>query len=138
MKKSDFQFINPFLEELHFKENETFEESESNLEIENSFGVQIKRDKAGKKAKVELTLEINIDKKQSPFELRIRLSSYFIWENMDKQQVESMLKCNAPALLLSYMRPIVSSITGFSQFPAYNLPFINFNENQAHIKKEKY
>lgn len=41
---------------------------------------------------------------------------------------EAMLKCNAPALLLSYMRPIVANITNVSKFPVYNLPFVNFQE----------
>ena len=42
--------------------------------------------------------------------------------------VNSMLNVNAPALLLGYMRPIVSSITNSSALPVYNIPFINFKE----------
>lgn len=50
------------------------------------------------------------------------------WEEMDKKIIESMLRMNAPALLLGYMRPIVANITNSSNFPVYNLPFLNVKE----------
>ena len=56
------------------------------------------------------------------------MASDFKWEDLDEKTVDSMLNLNAPALLLSYMRPIVANITNSSKFPTYNLPFINFKE----------
>lgn len=64
----------------------------------------------------------------SNFKLRIKVASDFKWEDLDEKTAESMLNLNAPALLLGYMRPIVANITNSSNFPAYNLPFINFKE----------
>ena len=49
-------------------------------------------------------------------------------EDLSDERVESMLKMNAPALLLGYMRPIVAGLTNSSNFATYNLPFINFKE----------
>lgn len=128
MKPSKFQFVNPYLEEVYFIENNNFDANETELEMQNSFNVQVKRNKDDNRAKVELTLETNIDNEKAPFKLRIKISSDFKWEDLDENTVEAMLKCNAPALLLGYMRPIVASITNSSKFPVYNLPFINFTE----------
>lgn len=128
MRESKFQFRDPYLEELYFVEHEEFDIGEVNIEMKNSTNTQVTRSVNDNSAKVELTLEINIDNKEAPFELRIKFSSYFRWEDLDEKAVEDLLKYNAPALLLGYMRPIVAGITSSSRFPTYNLPFINFME----------
>lgn len=98
------------------------------IEMENSFNVQVKKDKENRRAKVELVLETNVNVEDAPFRMRVKVASDFKWDNLDDESVEAMLKCNAPALLLSYMRPIVANITNVSKFPVYNLPFVNFQE----------
>ena len=70
----------------------------------------------------------HLQKEGAPFKLKIKVASDFKWEYIEEERVNAMLKNNAPALLLSYMRPIVASITNSSNFPAYNLPFMNFKE----------
>lgn len=128
MKPSKFQFLNPYLEEVYFVANPDFisSEEDSELEMKNIFNVQVERSKNENRANVGLELEINPENEQAPFKLRIKVASDFKWEDLEEETVESMLNYNAPALLLSYMRPIVSSLTNSSNFPAYNLPFINF------------
>ena len=127
MKASNFQFLNPYLEELFFAGNDNFDMNED-IEMENSFNVQVKKDKENRRAKVELVLETNVNVEDAPFRMRVKVASDFKWDNLDDESVEAMLKCNAPALLLSYMRPIVANITNVSKFPVYNLPFVNFQE----------
>lgn len=127
MKASSFQFINPYLEEMFFAGNNNFDMNED-IEMENSFNVQVKKDKENRRAKVELILETNVNAEDAPFRMRVKVASDFKWDNLDDESVEAMLKCNAPALLLSYMRPIVANITNVSKFPVYNLPFVNFQE----------
>ena len=128
MKESDLQFVNPYLESLYFDSNTDyigcFEEND--LAMQNVFSVNIKRKKNINKAHVALTLDINQDNMDAPFMLHITVASDFIWQNMHEEQIKKMLESNAPALLLSYMRPIVANVTNSSFFPAYNLPFINF------------
>lgn len=130
MKSSKFQFLNPYLVEVYFVVNPNFASGVDNVEIEmqNAFNIQIKRSKNENRANVELTLETNTENEKAPFKLRIKVASDFKWEDLDEKTVESMLNLNAPALLLGYMRPIVANITNSSNFPAYNLPFINFKE----------
>ncbi len=128
MKSSKFQFINPYLKEIYFVVNPDFNPDDKDLEMKNSFNVQIKRSENDNRANVELELKTNIDNEEAPFKLKIKMASDFKWSDLDDETVDAMLKFNAPALLLGYMRPIVANITNSSNFPAYNLPFINFKE----------
>lgn len=130
MKSSKFQFVDPHLEEVNFIANPVFvsEADEGEIEMQNSFNIQVKRSKDENRANVELTLETNTENERAPFKLQIKVASDFKWEDLDEKTVDSMLNLNAPALLLSYMRPIVANITNSSKFPTYNLPFINFKE----------
>lgn len=128
MQQSKFQFINPYLKELCFDANMDFDVAQTKFEMQNSFNVKIKRSEYENRANVELALEINYEKEDAPFKLKIKVASDFKWEHIETERVDAMLKNNAPALLLSYMRPIVASITNSSNFPAYNLPFMNFRE----------
>lgn len=130
MKESKFQFLNPYLEEVYFIVNPDFNvDNNENIEMKNSFGVQIKRDENGNRANVSLELKTNIEDEKAPFQLQIKVASDFQWEDLDDEQVKAMLKLNAPSLLLGYMRPIVASITNSSRMPVYNLPFINFKDS---------
>lgn len=128
MKTSQFQFINPYLVEVNFKVNSNFELENVAVEMQNEFSVQVKRSESENRANVQLVLDSNIDNADAPFEVHIVVASDFRWENIEEEKVENMLKSNAPALLLSYMRPIVANLTNSSNFPAYNLPFVNFKE----------
>lgn len=128
VKPSNFQFLNPYLEEVYFVVNPNFDVDDIEIEMQNSFNIQVKRSETDNRANVELELKTNIDNDKAPFRLRIKVASDFKWEDLDDKTVEAMLELNAPALLLGYMRPIVANITNSSNFPAYNLPFINFKE----------
>lgn len=127
MKTSKFQFVNPYLVELHFTSRSDFQNGD-NIEMQNVFHIQIKRDPEENLANVELELETNVEKENVPFELRIKVASDFRWEELEENAVETMLNQNAPALLLGYMRPIVANITNASGTIVYNLPFMNFRE----------
>ena len=130
MKSSKFQFLNPYLEEVYFTINPEYapDANEGEIEMQNSFNVQVAQSKSQNRANVKLTLETNAENEKAPFKLRITMASDFEWEDMDEKTVESMLRMNAPALLMGYMRPIVANITNASSFTAYNLPFFNFKE----------
>lgn len=128
MKKSNFQFLDPYIKELHFIENENFNRERNEIPLENSFAVHVQKSQDENMAVVELSLKISSANNQAPFEMRIDLASTFLWENLEDEKVDLLLNVNAPALLLAYIRPIVANITNSSRFPVYNLPFINFSE----------
>lgn len=75
---------------------------------------------------IQLELNANIEKEEVPFKLIAKVAADFRWEDLDDKAVDAMLRLNAPALLLGYMRPIVANITNSSAFPVYNLPFMDF------------
>ena len=130
MKTSNFQFLKPHLEDIYFSINKDYIPDEPEVEMQNQFGINVKKSKDKNMAYVQLTLEINMDDSiNKPFEMFVKVASEFKWESdMDEKVIDTMLNSNAPALLLSYMRPIVANITNVSNIPVYNLPFINFKQ----------
>lgn len=127
MKASSFQFSNPYLKELNFQENPDFDPS-CKFEMNHTIDVHVNREENASVAGVDLILTINEDSNPAPFQLKIKMFSLFQWEDLDDETVNVLLKNNAPALLLAYIRPIISSITSSSQFPTYNLPFVDFTK----------
>lgn len=129
MEKSEFQFVNPYLEYLDFRQNSNFSPSHDSVKMENSFQIEVNKSE-NNEAKVTLTLQLNKELENAPFTLEIKMSSIFKWNKCIEDRIDLMLRTNAPALLLGYIRPIVANITNSSQYPAYNLPFINFLESE--------
>ena len=138
MKKSDFQFVHPYLQKFFFVENDQFDFDMDTEEIEmhNTFSLQINKSTEEPFAIVTLNFEMNKDEKKAPFKIEASISSLFRWQTMNDEQVDRMLRINAPAVLLSYLRPIISQITNSSKFPVYDLPFLNFADEQVTIKND--
>lgn len=130
MKRSNFQFLNPYVTNSSFTLNPDFEPEkyDDGFEMQNNFGIEIKKDENENKANVTLSLTINEGDMEAPFQLQISVASVFTWEQIKEERINSMLNVNAPALLLGYIRPIVAFITNSSGLPPYNIPFVNFNE----------
>lgn len=71
---------------------------------------------------------IEADDKDTPFSLEIEMQSdFYLKESLPEKEVKILLQQNAPSLLLVYMRPIVSAITGYS-FQSFKLPFLDFTK----------
>ena len=129
MKESKFQFNTPYLEELEFSINNDFTNKSVDVEMENSFAVYCSKiDNCENSALVKLDLTINDDVTDKPFGLHIIVAAEFIWEDLDQEYANNLLKTAAPEFLLGFARPIIANITNMSQFPCYNVPFLNFNE----------
>lgn len=131
MKESKFKFRNPVLESLVFIVNENFDEEEF-----EGIGIvgetRIKRNKAQNKAMVKFSLEIGEKESSMPFYLELAMKAEFRWsKQMEDGMVKRLLKANAPSLLLAYMRPIVANITGSSEYPMFNIPYMDMSENEA-------
>ena len=129
MKKSEFQFTDPSLTHVVFIENEGFVVPE-----EQGIGISTKLNTDSEKvskteAIVRLQIQIGNETNEMPFMLEMEFKARFKWSTkLSDEQIEVFLNQNAPALLLSYARPLIATITNASQYPAYNIPFINFIE----------
>lgn len=131
MVTSQFQFSNPILVELQFSLNNEYSVESEDISVD--LDIQIGKKRISEtEALVELTIIIGADNKEAPFYIKAVEGAQFRWEKGafdGEDSIDRLLSVNAPALLLSYLRPIISNVTGVSKYPAYNIPFINFNCN---------
>lgn len=145
IKESDFKFLQPHLSALHFTENKNFDQyyndhpdqGDELLEAHPMMELEINKNENECKAYVVLTLKINVNDKREevPYQLEISTASIFEWRNNISDKIDILLQLNAPTLLLSYMRPIISLITNTSRFPSYDIPFIDFKKQISDIQE---
>lgn len=131
--ESVFQFSNPELVKLDFKINDNFESSGSEqVKIKVKMETQVDREENSDDAIVRLCVTVGAKTNKSPFYVHAEEASRFRWEKgtYNEEQINTLLKQNAPALLLSYLRPIIAGITGSSRYSAYDIPFMNFRESR--------
>lgn len=129
-----FQFKDPVLLKLDYKENQNFDYEKFN-EMKLDFEISVNKSK-NNQAFVTLSLVIGEDA-NNPFYLSISMGSEFSWEDEKEDDlISELLNINAPALLTGYMRPIISLITSSSRFPTFNLPFLDFTQQYKEIKSK--
>ena len=132
MKQSHFKFKEPFVSKINYEINEKCSREED-LDVPISFSVNISRDKEENLSVVELEIVLGKDEFEEaiPFYIDMTIGAMFAWDNVyDEKTIQSLLQVNAPALLLGYARPLISTITTMSPFPTYNIPFVNFTESE--------
>ena len=135
MKKSEFQFKNPTLLKLDYKVNFEGIKEDFEVEIKNRMDVEIisNEDDISSPCAVKLSISINPEKKEDDlFNLDLDIVAFFEWDEsiISSENAQKFLDVNAPALLLSYARPIIANITQQSGLPPYNIPFMNFTGNE--------
>lgn len=89
----------------------------------------IKNFDEGDIAEVTFTLFVfkNIDFEKAPFQIEITSEGIFTWnESVSKEELHNYLNYNAPSILLSYIRSIVSMTTAYAGIPNFMIPLINF------------
>ena len=126
--ESRFQFTNPALVKLTFIVNEEFQRMNTE-EINISINLSISITKAENKNEARVALNLILGEKgsNSPFYIEEVEAADFRWDEcIDKEMVGKLLNQNAPSLLLSYLRPIITQMTAASPFDTFNIPFINF------------
>ena len=130
--ESQFQFTNPALTNLEFKLNQDFDGREDKeVQIKMGISVEVSKHKSKNEAIVSLVIELGEKSKKTPFYVKAEETASFKWgADQEDEMVDSLLQQNAPALLLSYLRPVIVQITAASPYDAYNIPFINFTEQQ--------
>lgn len=129
MKKSSFKIISTSTEEVVFKKNDLFISKNENINLKLDSNIEViflENNRA------RVVLEFNIfDKKNLdtvPFFIKVKESGIFEWkEDTNFETVNNLLHINAPALLLSYIRSIISQLVAFSGYPSLVIPFIDFS-----------
>ena len=129
MNHSKFQFSNPELEKIEFSVNQDFDEEKCDgIQMQSNIDVKFLGDS---EARVQFTLTIGNVTDTQPFYICVKMSANFMWEEaVGEEKAKQLLNINAPAVLLSYIRPIVSSMTNSSRYPTLNIPFIDFTATE--------
>lgn len=136
MEKSKFQFTNPRLEQLEFVVNSDFHEAEGvQLDIQANFNVQYFENDGHNEfdqAAVAVTLKVGSKGSTAPFYIEAVETANFRWQvgAFDEAGVKRLLEQNGAALLISYLRPIISGVTAASPYPAYNLPYLDLTARE--------
>lgn len=127
MKESAFQFSDPKLRSLQFTVNENFsKESYNGFVFSNNVSKAILEE--NKEAIVNLELKVGEKNERYPFYIQLEIYAKFKCD--DETMFNKLIDTNAPAMLLSYARPIISLVTVQSGYPAFNLPFMNFTNDE--------
>ena len=130
MKESVFQFSNPVLTELEFGVNRDADKIGSEQQVSLSMEVQVNKKSDINEAEVLLKFKLGDKDASTPFYVKATEQADFRWgEELSDEVVEQLLNQNAPSLLVSYLRPIITQITASSPYDAFNIPFINFTNN---------
>ena len=129
--RDDIGFEDPRLSLLNFHVNENYKgEFSGEVNIQLSMHTQRKEndDENVNRYFSALKLDIGEESIDFPFYCEIEMSGIFYRNENSNIDEESFANFNTAAILYSYARPIVSDIVSKSGFPPYNLPFMNFAE----------
>lgn len=131
MKKSDLQFSNPHLEQVIFYTKEICTNVEDDIPIEINVEVLRKKDSNKAIVKFHITIgELDMEENESKYSLYFNATTAanFEWNSSISDNIDKMLRINGGAVLLSYIRPIIASLTMQAGIQPLHLPFINFTE----------
>ena len=135
MKESSFQLIGkPKVTKISYESNEKYVfKDELVLELNNNIQVIKSNEKERRESIVVLNVGIFTIKDISsvPFQINIEIEGRFKWDDKlegTTEILENMLKQNAPAILYSYLRPIITLITVEGNMPPLVIPLVNFCE----------
>lgn len=134
MKKSQFQFSNPELIHINFDLKENINDKVADDFSSIITKTLIKMDENNQNAYVTLSV-VSSKENNLPFFFDVEMGVNISWnEKCESSFVNSILKNNVPALLISYIRPIVSIITSSTGYPAFNIPFLDFRDSDREDK----
>jgi len=135
MQESVFQLIGkPRIKKFEFKLNEDYKfDGELKLEMNNNIQIVKGVDENAQQAIVTLSIGIfeSFEFDQVPFQITVDIEGHFRWnDTLDDNgtSLESLLKQNAPAILYSYTRPIITMMTVEANMPPLVIPLLNFHQ----------
>lgn len=133
MKNSRLQFKNPKLLKLNYELNNSFK-NDGYVNLDATSRTSIKKGNNIAFVLLELKVFDNNSMSNVPFYIDISMEGEFFWDGgFSDKDIDKLLKSNGPAILLSYIRPYISSITVGAGFPPLILPLIDFTENECNI-----
>lgn len=127
MNKSKFGLDGmPRIRAVDFLFNQDYQFPEE-VPIDLSYRIKISQC-SNEQAYVYLTILLfkEVEFEKAPFTLEVEIEGAFIWEDIDSESLKGFLRINAPAVMYSYFRPLVSNLTLSAGLPPLVLPLIDF------------
>lgn len=127
---STFQFTPPLLIESSFSMKRPPRPKDPvNIHLCRNINKKNGENQAIVELKVQLNKHEDQEDKDPCFVAEVTMQSLFSWaDDMDPGTADELLRINAPALLVSYIRPVFVQLTSMSPVETYNLPFLNMHE----------
>ena len=136
MKESTLQLVGrPEITKLNFEKNLEFEFPENiGLVLKNNVKIMKNEEPDSREAMVQLTLNVynddDLDQSEIPFQLSVEIQGFFHWaDGLDEETCESLLRINGSAILYSYLRPVITSVTVEANLPPLVIPLMNFTQD---------
>lgn len=132
-KKSKFQYTNPRLIGVEFNVNESYTGKlnlEQNLRVDTSVESKNNKIETGfKYSHVIMSAKLGEKESDSPFFLEVKMAVDFRWsDDFKDDKIKKLLRQNGSVLLLSYIRPLVASLTLQAGIGPINIPFLDFSQ----------
>lgn len=122
--KSVLKFEKYMVNEIYFKYNKNYKETENGIPIKLDINPEVKTSKNNMNVTLICNIFENAEKNNYPFEMNISLTGVF---STIGEKVEIFVK-NAIAILFPYVRAIVSTYTANANVAPLILPAINVNK----------
>lgn len=135
MKESFFKFRRPLIKDIHYELSDNYT-PDKETRIGSKLTTSFAKDNEMPRAIVKLHIDLgSSESENSPFSLSLTSYAEFHWDSdSSEEKINKLLQQNAPALLLSYARPVISTITANSGLQ-YDMPFIDFTSNRNSKQK---
>ena len=133
--QSSFRFRLPKVTSWQFTINEGFSpDSYSNTTI--NYTSHIVKSNEENKATVTLDLRIGDESSKNPFYIRAKIMSEFDWgKELNEKNINKLLNENAIALLISYLRPMISQFTTYAGFTPFQLPYLDVRQLETRFEE---
>lgn len=134
LKSSNFQLLGkPRIIKHIFQINKEYNFIEEiSLEIDSEIKIGKRNEK---EMTVEVLLALEFFKHQIfdtvPFKLEMEIDGVFGWndeQDKDQERLDILLKENAPAILYSYLRPVITGTSIDANLPPLVIPLMNFRK----------
>ncbi|MCK5157052.1 MAG: protein-export chaperone SecB [Spirochaetales bacterium] len=133
MKISNFQLKDHRLINVEYNLNRNFSNPKGTISLDISSEIVVNRISKNE-ATVQFTLFVFKDQKMEevPFKIKTVHEGNFIWDDSYEEDfTQKLLHYNAPAILLSYDRSIISQMTAYSGLPPLLIPLIDFTASKT-------
>lgn len=129
MVNTGIQYSCPVMVYSKFVENINFDNQKNkNVKMETKVDVQ-KRKIQDNEYAVSVDIKVGEESDDFPFYVETKYEAGFRWnEEVTEEQREKFLSTNAPAIIYSYARPMVATLTNSSRYMAFNIPIMNFTK----------